>query len=416
MGLITALSSFATNKQRHKGMGSLVATDHEGPQPPKITLKELLCQFWVDIYGKEVQSASTYSYTWVADQVGHVCIGIVLSFGLAILVTYLLPPHNDGASLRDSFVGLALATLIVSYWEYRAYQSSVAGATHVFPLRRKLLRQNAVIAAGYMAMGAVVGFAFQQVRPWGIVGFAAMLLLAIICAPPWLRQKIIWQKAALPYLFRLADVQRTVEIGEAHRLQNLISKGPKPYQVVVGGPIDSGRTSFAAGIGTEFAFRKAKVRYLTFNSLLEFAAHKPQFGDDAGPSNINYWPWSEAQVVIIDDLGPLIAAQDQQANLDNFRQLLESKLANVAPVLARCFTVWVIGDLRPKGQTTITGETLNQFGRAIARFCKPSAGSHIPVGKEFLVVELSEKIGPVQEPTSTGHSVSRKADVRELTL
>jgi hypothetical protein len=416
MGLITALSPFAINKQRYQQMNPTAVTNQDGPQPPTVTLKNLLDQFWVDIYGKEVQSASTYSYTWVADQVGHVCVGIVLSFGLAIFASYVLPPHNEDVSLRDGIVGLVFAMLIVSYWEYRAFQSSVAGATHIFPLRHKLLRQNAIIAAGYMAMGAVVGFAFQQVRPWGIVGFVAMLLLAIICAPPWLRQKIIWQKAGLPYLFRLADVHRTIEIDEAHRLQNLINKGPRPYQVVVGGPIDSGRTSFAAGIGTEFAFRKAKVRYLTFNSLLEFAAHKPQFGDDAGPPNINYWRWSEAQVVIIDDLGPLIAAQDQEANLDKFQQLLDDKLANVAPVLAKRFTVWVIGDLRPKGETTITGETLNQFARAIASFCQSSAGGDRPDGKEFLVVELSEEKEPVQESRAVVKTVSRKAQVRQLTL
>jgi hypothetical protein len=414
MGLITALSPFAINKQRYQQMNPTAVTNQDGPQPPKVTLKNLLDQFWVDISGKEVQSASTYSYTWVADQVGHVCVGIVLSFGLAILASYVLPPHNEDVTLRDGIVGLVFATLIVSYWEYRAYQSSVAGATHIFPLRRKLLRQNAIIAAGYMAMGAVVAFAFQQVRPWGIVGFVAMLLLAIICAPPWLRQKIIWQKAGL--LFRLADVHRTIEIDEAHRLQNLINKGPRPYQVVVGGPIDSGRTSFAAGIGTEFAFRKAKVRYLTFNSLLEFAAHKPRFGDDAGPPNINYWRWSEAQVVIIDDLGPLIAAQDQEANLNKFQQLLNDKLANVAPVLAKRFTVWVIGDLRPKGETTITGETLNQFARAIARFCQSSAGRDSPEEREFLVVELSEETESVEESTAVDAPVSRKAEVRQLTL
>jgi hypothetical protein len=214
-------------------------------------------------------------------------------------------------------------------------------------------------------------------------------------------------------LFRLADVQRTIEIDEAHQLQNLINKGPRPYQVVIGGPIDSGRTSFAAGIGTELAFQKAKVRYLTFNSLLEFAAHQPEFGDDAGPRNVNYWRWSKAQVVIIDDLGPLIAAQDQQANLDKFQQLLESKLANVAPVLAKCFTVWVIGDLRPKGHTTITGETLDQFARAIARFCQP--GSDSSGGKEFFVIELSEE-KTVQESRAVVEPVRRKAQVRQLTL
>jgi hypothetical protein len=46
-----------------------------GPTPPKLTSKDLLQQFWADAYGKEVQSAATYSYMWLADQFGHVCIG-----------------------------------------------------------------------------------------------------------------------------------------------------------------------------------------------------------------------------------------------------------------------------------------------------------------------------------------------------
>jgi len=33
-----------------------------GPTPPKLTSKDLLQQFWADAYGKEVQSAATYSY------------------------------------------------------------------------------------------------------------------------------------------------------------------------------------------------------------------------------------------------------------------------------------------------------------------------------------------------------------------
>jgi hypothetical protein len=36
-----------------------------GPTPPKLTSKDLLQQFWA--YGKEVQSAATYSYMWLAD-------------------------------------------------------------------------------------------------------------------------------------------------------------------------------------------------------------------------------------------------------------------------------------------------------------------------------------------------------------
>jgi len=41
-----------------------------GPSAPQLTLKNLRDQFWADVYGKEVQTTATYSYTWVADQFG----------------------------------------------------------------------------------------------------------------------------------------------------------------------------------------------------------------------------------------------------------------------------------------------------------------------------------------------------------
>jgi len=48
---------------------------------PSITVWDLLDQFGKDVYGKEVQTTSPYSYTWIADQVGHVCLGILINFG-----------------------------------------------------------------------------------------------------------------------------------------------------------------------------------------------------------------------------------------------------------------------------------------------------------------------------------------------
>src|SRR5712675_2402732 len=53
------------------------ASDH--PRPPHITYADLLKQFRADVYGKEVQSAATYSYMWMADQMGHVCVGILVN-------------------------------------------------------------------------------------------------------------------------------------------------------------------------------------------------------------------------------------------------------------------------------------------------------------------------------------------------
>lgn len=237
---------------------------------PKITIRDLLCQFKRDVYGKEVQTTSTYSYTWMADQVGHICLGIVIGF-LLTAISYLI------GSKAPQWALFPIGSIMVSLYELSTYLSSVRDATGRFRLDDKCLRDNALIAVVYMIIGVGASFAFQQSGWWVLISLLALIFLAVILAPPWLRQKIIWQKAALPYLFQLADAKPSIGIKPAKELQDLIDRGPPtretpPDQIIVGGPIGSGRTPLAAGIGTEFAFKKAKVRYLSLDTLLECAA------------------------------------------------------------------------------------------------------------------------------------------------
>jgi hypothetical protein len=127
--------------------------------------------------------------------------------------------------------------------EASTFFSSEQSAKGLFPLGRELLRDNAIIATLYMALGAVVGFGFHIGLPWSdVVVIIACTIIAIWLAPRWLRQKIIWQKAALPYLSRLADMEPTMGQEAAKMLQELLDKGAaeiKPAQVIIGGPVGS---------------------------------------------------------------------------------------------------------------------------------------------------------------------------------
>ena len=370
-----------------------------GPTAPKLSVKDILAQFWADAYGKEVQTAAKYSYTWLADQFGHLCIGIVVDFAATVVSGLLMVQLGWAPNFEyDTGIwpGLIFTIAIVAYWEWRAYQSSVKQATGAFPLDSKLLRDNAIIAATYMALGAILGFAFHLPLKLAILVSAGVVIIAIVLAPPWLRQKIVWQKASIPYLFRLADAAPNIGSEDAKTLQSLIDAGAPPVtapcQIIFGGPIGSGRTSMAAGIATEFAFKKNKVRYLGLDCLLEFATNMTAhvFPDDAGPATISYWPWSQAQVVIIDGVGPLVASNDpgREANVERFKEMLKNELGTVAGVLNRCHTVWVIGDLCPPPPRGQFGTVLNEFAKAVAEYC----GSLC----EPLVVELGSP--PPRQP------------------
>src|SRR6266699_928129 len=320
---------------------SLLLRSNDHPRSPQISYGELFKQFKADVYGKEVQSAATYSYMWMADQMGHVYVGILVNrittFGARHLWQFF------GWHSFAEIAGLIAAIAIVAVWEASTFFSSEQSAKGLFPLGRELLRDNAIIATLYMALGGVVGFGFHIGLPWSdVVVIIACTIIAIWLDPRWLRQKIIWQKAALPYLSRLADVEPTMGQEAAKMLQELLDNGAppkvKPAQVIIGGTV-----------------------------------------------NVNYWPWSESQVIIIDDVGPLIAPQRDQHEdvLDHFRGILNDELKSVAPVLANCHTVWVIGDLCPPGKTQLAGEVLNKFAAAVSDYVE---------GKEKpLVIELRAK-------------------------
>src|SRR3954452_17032318 len=137
-------------------VAAVAGTTQSGPEPPSITNKDVWAQFKIDIAGKEVQTAETYSHSWVANQFGHVCLGIILGSALGVLLgtdfstvfRWLGGPSSWRLAFPwDIVAGSVLAAIGVSWWEWRAYQVATMDATGHFPLGRKLLRDNAVVAA-----------------------------------------------------------------------------------------------------------------------------------------------------------------------------------------------------------------------------------------------------------------------------
>ncbi|MGE5201479.1 MAG: hypothetical protein ACM3O6_05385, partial [Acidobacteriota bacterium] len=318
------------------------------PKAPSIGIKELAWQFYRDIFGKEVQDATTYSYVWLADQMGHICIGIVLTALIGALLHLLA-----GNVFIAGPVAFVLTAAGVAGWEYLAFTAAVKKATGRFPLDQNLLMQNAIIATAYMVLGAAIGLGILLGGTVGLeIGFV-VAVLGFLAAPYWLKQKIIWQKAALPYLARLANASLTISDVDAKAVQAMIDAGAPPQlpprQVVIAGAIGTGRTSLSIGIGTEHAFKDRSVRYLSLDELLEFAAEtgtnpNKSFGDDPGPPNVLYWPWSEAQVLIIDDIGPVVENVPGHDGPAALKALLKDGLGKIRDALKLRDTIWVLGD------------------------------------------------------------------------
>jgi hypothetical protein len=108
----------------------------------------------------------------------------------------------------------------------------------------------------------------------GAALFVVLAVASVFCAPYWLRQKIIWQKASLRYLSRFADMNANISPEDAELIQRFVDEPFEPgapRQIIIAGPIGSGRTPVVSAIGTELAFKGRKLRYLSFDMLMEIS-------------------------------------------------------------------------------------------------------------------------------------------------
>lgn len=327
------------------------------PTPVNISLGDVFKQIGRDLFDKEVQSAATYSYLWMADQMGHIALGLFVIFALSWIsyaFGFAVPPEGWWLAL----IGAA----VVAVWEIKAYFAYAAMWTGLFPSNNPLLARNALAATIYMAIGVVLGFTWQTSTEVAAPASFALMAVAVGLGLPWVRQKIIWQKAGLPFLFRLANAYKTITKDDALKLQALLDEHVRNPRcacgpiVVLTGQLGAGKTSLACGVGTEAAFRKLKVRYTTFDKLAQMAATK----DDPGPDNISYWPWMESELVIIDDIqsGSWIKPH---RTLDRFTHIFEHDFGAKAKCLGKRMTVWVLGPM--------SADELHRWVKVIKRVC-----------------------------------------------
>lgn len=362
-----------------------VLDQDETPEPPAIAPADVLRQIKVDLLDKEVQSAATYSYLWLADQMGHIGIGLLIAAAAAALVSVFGALEN----WRHWVVAaLALAAFPVGkeVWDFRKFNTS---ANRYFAVDRLLLIGNAATATLYMLAGVLVGVVMAMPLPFVVdkiwmctvlgielriaetllVRIATVVGVAILAVSGvlwWVRQKIVWQKAALPYLTRLSRLEvdfapdkpdkpdepsPTIEayIAGASKVDGKATERP----LLLLGPLGVGKTGLAAAIGTEAAFAGAKVRYVSFSKLAQSALAQRRAqartqaidAADAGPPNILYWQWRRAQLVIVDDIRPGLGERDY-ISLQEFRERFteDRKLgADGLGTLRHRRSVWAIG-------------------------------------------------------------------------
>ena len=308
-----------------------------------------------DLFGtKDVQDSPTLSYIWLADQFGHIGIG----FMGTLAVMQLLDLVTNWPLLFRATIAAGAATLFIVLKEWRDFRvesrQSQPGKTprlEPFVFNAGEVFHNCVCACFFVISGALIALAGVY-RIWaGVAAFLALGAIAAVVAYWWLQQKVAFQQADLPFLYRLAKFPRNFADPQAENiLHNLVCGTPSYRHVMIGGPLNSGKTSLAVGIGTEAAFRLQIARFTTVVKLSQTGATlisgKPNTGprpDTTFDDGRVLWPLDDVDLLIVDDLdGGLIGPDPIEPEKIRAALLAAPGPAFFAKYAGRR-TVWIAG-------------------------------------------------------------------------
>ena len=361
-----------------------------------INQKYVLAQARQDLFGtKDVQDAITVSYVWLADQVGHITLGLVPTAILcwafqAAWDRCLFGVCTHGAWLRPAGMA-AIAVAVLAYWyskERTDYGDCWKRKGDQFPFNGGDIWWNVYTALVYFACGAIFAAAAFIGPLWLLASIALLIWPALRIVQWWLRRKIAFQQAALPFLFRLANFKSkltSTALAACTGIANLQDRrvsyysacfgpdsmtpnAPAMRHILLTGPLGSGKTSLAVGIGTEFAFGLGIGRYLTAAKLVQSLADTKnlpqQMENDDGRQ---LWPLRLCDLLIVDDLDAGVSVPSAGAlHLIHPEDFLHAMEMSNAPLnwLGTRRSIWIIGDSSQAAAWIATIAQVMQVDRA----------------------------------------------------
>ncbi len=299
-------------------------------------MRNIFDQVFSDLFGKDVRSTPTYSYTWMADQLGHIALGWITVYGVYMAQALVWDTElyletmtlGDRATVGPSRQFLLLYVVLpFAVWagkELLDYRAAVREAQGFFPFDHADLQSNVRIALLYFTIGILIGAAALLGPGWTAAILPALALVGVTAAVPWVTQKMTLQQMAVPYLLRLADFPgRTLVVaGEksvAHKIGMAAAPATTPTadqlrayindfihlkmgkrrHMVITAEGGRGNSQLAVALATELGYNGHVVRYMSFSQFLDLTVlDTPDFQ----PIGLEYWDWRRAQVIVVDEI------------------------------------------------------------------------------------------------------------------
>ncbi len=343
----------------------------------KVTTKDVLHQLKADLIGKDSYRGVTLSYSWLANQFGH----ISLAFIPTIPIYFYLKNHCS-----SGMPGLFSALIITGIW--------VVFETYNFLgplLSNRLSHSKLLFLSGpkYQFQPAWLNIAFDTFTDLGFFTFGAfcaglmmeyihqghysilltcVIVIAITLLYPihyWYITKIYQQNAEYPFQFRLSQFDLPISEPNKITVNSYLNNNSKGKHLLLFGARDKGKTSLSVGLANEKSIQDKSCVYLTAMKLSSMF-----FEPESMVDNLKYlWTWRNTDYLVIDDIDPGDPIKEDIISAAQFLEYMDKYTGHDdtnRKIIQDTSVIWVLGndDAKNSDKQKWT-EMLQQLGVAI---------------------------------------------------
>lgn len=312
-----------------------------------ITGKDVLRQLKADLIGKDSHRGVTFTYTWLANQLGHFSLGFIPTLAVYALLRKYIPSSNSAS--RAAW-GIAALWFVFELYNFLGplLSNRVSRAKWLFvPSKKRYVFQP---AWGNIAFDTITDLCF-----FWIGGFLALLyvdpipgykyvvlglfLALLLPSRYWYITKMYLQAAGYPFQCRLSQWAFIISDADKQLVEDFLqSRGNNRHLLIFGG-IGNGKTGLGVGIATEYSIRHRTCFYTTGMKLYSLfpERHLKSLTNDK-----NLWTWRQASLLVIDDINPG-GVIDDLVTPGQFLRLLDATPTN-RETLATKNVIWVLGN------------------------------------------------------------------------
>ena len=321
----------------------------------RITVKDVFKQVKADLIGKDSYRGVTLTYSWLANQFGHISLGFIPT----TIAFFILKNRMD-----VTHAGIQAASIVTIIWiSFELYNFLgplllnkktnsklvyVSGPEYQFQPAWGNIAFDTFTDLSFFASGAFLSAFFLVHFQLGDTSLIIYILLALLLILQylihyWFLTKMYQQSAQFPFQYRLSQFDLPISDSAKQSILYWLADNHKAKHLLIFGGVNCGKTSLSVGLANEKAINHQAVTYTTATKLISLFFTKPI----PNQQNAYPWTWQNCSYLVVDDINPGDPVKEDILPADYFLELMDNYTSeNEAnrESIRNCSVIWVLGN------------------------------------------------------------------------